>query len=248
MSYIDMARMASIDPAAFQNAEPFPWVNPEGFLTADGFSQLTNHLPDLSLFTASFNVGRKYGQQTHDRYILEYRDGITIPVQWEAFINVLRSDDYRQFIVRLLAHKHFRFRFHWHYAPAGCSVSPHCDSKTKLGSHIFYMNTTKDWNADWGGETILLDDKGQFRQDSRPAFEDFAAQAVAETMNNRSLIFGRRGNSWHGVKAINCPEGKLRKVFIVVFEDYRPNKILTKRIKRFIKGKPLITEKERTMY
>ena len=51
---------------------------------------------------------------------------------------------------------------HWHYTPNGCSVSPHCDAKHKLGSHIFYLNTEKDWKEHWGGETVVLDDEGQF--------------------------------------------------------------------------------------
>ena len=67
-------------------------------------------------------------------------------------------------------------------------------------------------------------------------------------MDNRSLIFSRRCNSWHGVRAIECPEGALRKVFIVVFEDYRPARMLAKRMSRLIKGKPLVAEKELGMY
>ena len=39
-------------------------------------------------------------------------------------------------------------------------------------------------------------------------------------MGNRSLIFQSTGNSWHGVRAINCPEGHLRKVFIVVINRH----------------------------
>ena len=52
----------------------------------------------------------------------------------------------------------------------------------------------------------------------------------------------------HGVRAIECPEGALRKVFIVVFEDYRRVRMLTKRMTRLIKGKPLVAEKELGMY
>jgi hypothetical protein len=50
------------------------------------------------------------------------------------------------------------------------------------------------------------------------------------------------------VRAIECPEGALRKVFIVVFEDYRRVRMLTKRMTRLIKGKPLVAEKELGMY
>jgi hypothetical protein len=94
----------------------------------------------------------------------------------------------------------------------------------------------------------VLDDHGRFAVDSSPGFEDFDASWTAETMDNRSLIFGRRGNSWHGVRAIECPEGQLRKVFIVVFEDYRRSRMLVKRLNRLFKGKPLVSEKELGMY
>ena len=46
----------------------------------------------------------------------------------------------------------------------------------------------------------------------------------------------------------NCPEGALRKVFIVVFEDYRALRMMGKRALRLIKGKPLVAEKEHGMY
>lgn len=250
LQYIDAKAMAAIDAEAFRRVDPFPWVNPAGFITAAGFARLVDNLPDVGRFTRAIDYTRqrKYGQKNHDRYVLEYLDGMDLPAPWLEFIDELRGADYRAFIGRLLGHRHFRFRFHWHYTPRACSVSPHCDSRTKLGSHIFYLNTRTDWDPAWGGETVVLDDHGRFPEDSSPAFEDFDASWAAETMDNRSLIFGRRGNSWHGVRAIDCPDGKLRKVFIVVFEDYRRSRMLVKRVTRLIKGKPLVAEKELGMY
>lgn len=243
-----MRTLASIDAAAFRSVPPFPWVNPKGFLSDDRFDTLVSRLPDVRSFAAFFAKERKHGQLNHDRYVLEYRDGVEIPAPWQALIDELRCEPYRRFIADLLGHSHFRLRFHWHYTPGACCVSPHCDSKTKLGSHIFYMNTRSDWDPAWGGETVILDDHGRLDADSNPDFDAFDTQIPARTMDNRSLIFGRRGNSWHGVRAINCPEGALRKVFIVVFEDYRSLRILGKRVLRVLKGKPLVAEKERGMY
>jgi hypothetical protein len=110
------------------------------------------------------------------------------------------------------------------------------------------MNTHEDWDPAWGGETVILDDHGRFEAESNPDFEDFDTAVPAETMDNRSLIFGRKNNSWHGVRPITCPADKLRKVFIVVFEDVNPRKMLWKRARRLLRGKPMITEKERAMY
>ena len=95
---------------------------------------------------------------------------------------------------------------------------------------------------------MVLDDGGKIEPDNAPAFEDFVAEYPAQTRDNRSLIFGRRGNSWHGVRRINCPENHYRKVFIVVFEEYRPLKMAFKRMRRLLTGAELVTEKERLMY
>lgn len=248
MRYLNEEYIRGIDTAAFRNRDPFPWMNPQGFITDAGFQELAANMPAMSLFHPFFGKQRKYGQQSHDRYVLEYVDGLEIPTCWQAFVDELRSESYRRLVRDLLGHSHFKIRFHWHYTPRGCSVSPHCDSRGKLGSQIFYMNTRADWDPAWGGETVILDDGGRFDLESSPAFEDFEKSYQAQTMDNRSIIFGRRGNSWHGVRAITCPEGAFRKVFIVVFEDYRPRKMLLKRVRRLLRGQPPVTEKERAMY
>ena len=247
MSYLNQDFLNRFDPRTFREADPYPWMNPEGMLTDAGYRELVDNMPDMSLFTPSFGVQRKYGQQSHERYILEYVDGLDLPACWQTFVDELRGDVYRQFITDLLGRGNFRFRFHWHYTPRACSVSPHCDARGKLGSQIFYLNDD-DWDTAWGGETVILDDKGRFSAQSSPAWEEFDTAMPAETAGNRSLIFGRRGNSWHGVRELTCPDGAYRQVFIVVFEDYRPGRMFLKRAKRLLKGKPLVTEKERAMY
>lgn len=248
MRYLDRDKLNSIDAGIFQTQEPFPFTNPQGCLTDEAFATLAATLPDVSQFQPFFGKQRKHGQASHDRYVLEYVDGLDLPAPWQEFVNELKSDIYRDFIRRLLGRGNFRFRFHWHYTPDGCVVSPHCDSSGKIGSQIFYMNTHDDWDPAWGGETVILDDHGRFEAESNPDFEDFDTAVPAETMDNRSLIFGRKNNSWHGVRPITCPADKLRKVFIVVFEDVNPRKMLWKRARRLLRGKPMITEKERAMY
>jgi hypothetical protein len=248
MKYLNVDAMHAIDIKAFRTQEPYPWINPQCFLTDMGFAELQANMPTLEMFEASFGKERKYGQQQHNRYVLEYVDGLDLPPAWQAFVEELKSKEYHDFIRLILARGHFKLRFHWHYTPNGCVVSPHCDARGKLGTQIFYMNSHDDWNTEWGGQTVVLDDNGRFDLESNPAFEDFDREFVAETMDNRSFIFARKLNSWHGVREIQCPEGAFRKVFIVVFEDVSPRKILYKRITRLLKGKPMITEKERAMY
>lgn len=248
MQYLNKEFIRTADVDIFRTQRPYPWMNPQGLLTQQGFEALLANMPDLSLFRAFFGKQRKHGQKSHNRYVLDYHEGLELPAPWQSFIEELRSDLYRGFIKELLGRGHVRFRFHWHYTPKGCVVSPHCDSRGKLGSHIFYMNSTKDWNPAWGGQTLILDDNGRFEAESSPWFDDFDEEIAAEIMNNRSLIFGRKGNSWHGVRDLHCPEGTLRKVFVVVFQDVSLHKMLLKRGKRLLRGQPLTSEKEKRIY
>jgi len=216
MNYIDFDFLESFDPKVFQNQKPYPWWNPEGALTADGFQRLLETMPDVAMFDNKFGVQRSHGQYAHDRYALEYEKGLDLAEPWRDFMAELNGKRYRQFLCRLFGVRSVFLNFHWHYTPNGCSVSPHCDAKRKLGSQIYYFNTEDDWDANWGGETLILEDGGRFDTKSAPAFEDFDRATPSVSLGNRSLFFGRSGNSWHGVREINCPEGYLRKVFIVV--------------------------------
>jgi hypothetical protein len=179
-------------------------------------------LPPTELFDQRFGEQRKHGQQPHDRLALDYRPDLPLGAPWREFINELSGPTYRKFLERMFGRKALRLILHWHYTPNGCSVSPHCDARRKLGSHIFYFNTEQDWRPEWGGETLILDDGGSFAADSAPKFEDFTRIMSAKAMGNYSLLFMRRERSWHGVKEIHCPPESLRKVFIVVIEDWGP--------------------------
>ena len=216
MSFIDYDRLEDLDPEKYRRQVPYPWVNPEGILTPTGFDILRENLPDVSIFKKEFGAPRRAGQAPHNRYTLEYTSNTPVIGPWKAFIEELTADRYRRAICRLVGVRDLELNFHWHYTPNGCSVSPHCDAKRKLGSHIFYLNTDEDWDPKWGGETVVLDDGGRFDTNSAPEFEDFDRAMPSETMGNRSFIFSRQGSSWHGVREINCPEGYMRKVFIVV--------------------------------
>lgn len=231
---LDWARLEAMDARAFQTAEPYPWANPQGLLTDEGFRALVEDLPDLTLFERSFGVARKHGQRPHDRYVLEWEPGVALPPVWQAFIDELRSDRYRRWLGHMIGTRHFALHFHWHFAPSAAEVSPHCDSKLKLGSHIFYLNTEDDWREEWGGATLILDDGGRFAKETAPDFEDFDAAHEARTLGNHSLLFRRRGDSWHGVRAVQCPEGHMRRVFIVVINDDSP----WRQLKRWVKGRP----------
>jgi hypothetical protein len=222
MGYIDFDRLEQIDERAYQARRPFPWINPENLLFDSGYERLRDTLPELSLFSSSFGVARKNQQQSHDRYLLEYQEGLPLSEPWRECLAELGGERYRANLCRLLGLRSVALNFHWHYTPNGALVSPHTDSVRKAGSHIFYFNTEEDWDPAWGGHTVILDDGGRLPSRSSPQFEDFGEEIPAETAGNRSLIFSRTDHAWHGMRPIRCPQDKYRKVFIVVINKNRP--------------------------
>ncbi len=247
-TYLNSDVLDAIDPGEFRAVEPFPWANPQYFIRPAAYAELLATMPAVEQFRGFFGKQRKHGQASHDRFVLDYERGMDLAPQWRDFVEELCGEQYREFVCSLLGVRDVRFRFHWHFTPNGGEVSPHCDSKGKIGSQIFYLNTDDDWQWDWGGETVVLDDGGRISPDNAPSFDEFDAEYPAQTRDNRSLIFGRRGNSWHGVRRIDCPENYFRKVFIVVFEEHRPLRMTLKKARRMVRGKPLVTHKESLMY
>ena len=238
MQYMNFDKFKAIDPVAFRNTKPYPYINPQGLLTEEGYQALLDNMPDISLFEKKFGYERIAGQKPHDRYSLEYTSDTEVPRPWKEFIEELCSDDYRLTLARLYEARKINLRFHWHYTPNGCSVSPHTDSVREHGSQLFYFNREGEWDPAWGGDTLVLDDGGRMEFASAPALEDFAGEIAAKSIGNYSLIFQRTKHSWHAVREINCPEDKLRRVFIVVTNPenlYRRlrDKVMRKTVQRF---------------
>lgn len=236
MQYLDVAKLDALDADAFTHTKPYPFVNPTGLLTSEGYARLQAEQLDVSVLTPSFGRKRSHGQYSHDRYLLEYEPGLEqVPVAWEEFIAELHGSEYARFIKRMYRCRSFKLNMHWHYAPRGCSVSPHCDAIHKRGSHIFYLNTEDDWDPRWGGGTLILEDHGRFKTDSAPAIDDFDRVITSECVGNVSTLFERRTRSWHGVRELECPDDKLRKVFIVVIN--RPFLYAARRVLNRVRNK-----------
>lgn len=214
MQYLDPERMQQTQAGAFQQRAPFPWMNFDGLLREDAFRRLLESVPNLDSFGKE--TERKGGSGV--RYDLQYRPWLKVAEPWREFIAELQGSEYMGFIRRLFGlgeREELELTMHWHFAPRGFLLGPHVDAKRKVGSHIFYLNTSDDWEPSWGGQTLILDDGG--RSLSSPDFGDFQSITTPEIVGNRSLLFQRTQHSWHGVKALECPPEKLRKVFIVVF-------------------------------
>lgn len=221
ISLLDFEALEANSAGSFRRRRPYPWWTGPA-LRPEGWQALFAHLPDPDQLEAVFGKQRRFGQVSHDRYVLEYRPDLPVHPIWHQLVEELESPAYRRFLARRIGRRGFRLLYHWHYTPRGCSVSPHCDARRKLGSQLFYFNDPARWDPKWGGETCILDDGGRFSRRTSPAFEDFERSEAAPCIGNQSLLFARRANSWHGVRPLTCPEGELRRAFIVVFEARWP--------------------------
>lgn len=216
MRFINFDKLEQITREDFEAIKPYPYANEKGLLTDEGFQALLDNMPDLSLFAQNVGKKRRAGQAPHDRYSLEYAPDTPVPQPWQAFIRELCSDRYRKNISRILGAGKIGFRFHWHYTPAGCWVSPHTDSPREYGSHLFYFNAEGDWDPNWGGDTLVLDDGGRLDYDSAPRLEEFEAEIACKSIGNYSAIMKRTDHAWHAVRPIRCPPDKFRRLFVVV--------------------------------
>ncbi len=214
---LDEEALAAVDARAFRSRTPYPWWGGP-VLRDEAWQALHGHLPDREALEAIFGKTRRHGQQSHDRYALEYTADLPVHPLWHELVDELTGPVYHEFLARRFRTRRLRLRFHWHYTPRGSSVSPHCDARRKLGSHILYFNDADSWDPAWGGETWVLDDGGRFDRRSSPDFDDFDDAWTSPSIGNQSLLFARRGNSWHGVRELRCPDDELRRVFIVVVE------------------------------
>jgi hypothetical protein len=216
MEYLNRACLEGLSAEAFQGRQPYPWVNIEYSLTPEGLKALRETLPAVDQrFRKMVGVERAYGQAPHDRYLLHWQPGLKVAGPWQEFLAELNGPLYQGFLRRMLGDHTFIPTFEWYYAWEGCAVSPHCDAARKLATHIFYFNTEEDWSSDWGGQILILDSERKWKTHSGPSFDQLKVAATIDPRGNASLLFQRTEHSWHGVRPLQCPEGKLRRLFIV---------------------------------
>lgn len=219
MTYLNPDCIERASVSAFQAQKPYPWAHLQGTLTAQGWDDLRATLPDISQFKRMVGVKRAHGQAPHNRGILHYREGMEVAEPWQAFIGELHGKAYNSFLRRMLdlePDQKIILTMEWYCAWQGCSVSPHCDARRKLATHIFFFATDEDWPREWGGDILILDDEGRYKAHSAPGFDDLKVAASLDLRKNGSLLFKRTEHSWHGVRPLQSPRADIyRKLFIV---------------------------------
>ena len=92
---------------------------------------------------------------------------------------------YKSFIKKALGCTDFKIRFDFHRTRGGLDVSPHIDSKGKIGSHLFYF-MPDGWTDEMGGKTIFYRDRKVDKMNPEP--EDFEDYTTTSVIGNRSCL------------------------------------------------------------
>lgn len=221
--FVDGALHADAEP--FIAREPFPWRTYRAFVDPARFADACADFPAVELFEQHVQIARGW-QRPHDRYYLAYggdvasRPGVVgradLPASWRVLIDAFEAAAFRTFMTTMLQ-RDVSLRFAWHRSYRGCEVSPHVDADEKLGTMVFYCNTAANWDAGWGGDTLLLGDLPSGV--TRPDFADFQTRIAVRALETQSLLFGRTSRSWHGVEPLTCPDTHFRMTFHVIAES-----------------------------
>lgn len=246
-TFFDQSVLDAFSRAEFAQRQPFPWQKFSSILYPEAFHALFSDFPAVELFERhGESRQRPDGQPPHVRFYLAYepfvdkRPGIAhkadLPKVWRQFLEEIEHNAaYRRLVFSSLGRDDLMVRFNWHMGFSGSEVSPHLDKTPKIGTHIFYFNPEEYWDKSWGGSTLVLG--GKPPEVTNPGFADFAEVTPVDNVGNSSFFFKNGPDAWHGVQAIDCPDGTYRRLFNVLFE-HRPGVQLPRSlIARRVRGK-----------
>jgi hypothetical protein len=191
----------------FARRKPFSFVVIDDFVKPDVAEMLADEFPPMHEMAKVFREPWVYKGQLSD---IEQRQPIVATFQ---------SEEFREFITSItnvsdllcdpmLAGSGF------HQYPSRGFQDPHVDPNfhpfdKKMHRRVnFLLYLAKDWQARWGGEFEVWDEK-----DRRPT----KRVACFAPQFNRAIVFYSSGRSWHGVSKVSCPEGITRKSLAIAF-------------------------------
>ncbi len=118
----------------------------------------------------------------------------------------------------------------WHYAWEGCSsLAPlRCGTQTRH-AHL-PLQLPQEWDQAWGSQTLIFGSDKPIPTHSAPNFDELTVAGAHGPIGNGSLLFQCTPHSWHGMKPLTCPPGKLRKIFSVTL-NIVTSQVLWRRIR-----------------
>lgn len=195
----------------FRSAEPFPWLKIDNFLQPEFAEAVARSYPPYEVATG---LGRQFKAVNENRkvQIVDY-DKFPDPVKRlsDAVANPQFMEDlsYITGISNLMWDVGFAGGGMHETARSGW-LDVHVDFNVheQLGAHrrlniLIFLNPI--WDQRWGGVLELWD------RDVRTPVH------ALSPIHNRCVVFETSGKSWHGVTAVNCPDGIARKSFAAYY-------------------------------
>jgi hypothetical protein len=249
--FFNLPILESFSAQEFNKTKPFPNHLFKKILLPEAFNELYNHFPCLDLFEKHVNKPRgKSGQRPHNRYYLAFEKSIyhkndqsgsgvakieQLPKVWQDFVREVQTfEPYQEFLRRSLNLDEYVIRYAWHVGETGSEVSPHCDSFDKIGTHIFYFNTSADWEVEWGGSILALGGKRTAK--TNPDISDFETVESFDIRDNSSFLFKNTADGWHATEVLTCPPNHYRRLFNVIVQKRKTEKTL-KKLWHYLSGK-----------
>lgn len=192
----------------FQRSEPFNHVIIDNFFMPEVAEKIANDFPD---FDAPYV--NEHNSPLEIKKTLNHWDKFPA-VTYRAFSMFGRPEFIESMkILSGIDNLWFDFGLNgggWHMHGRGGNNNIHLDYNVhpKLGLQrklniIVYM--TPGWQPEWGGGLELWTHDEEANKPKEKA-------KTVDNLFNRAIIFDTTQNSWHGLpKAIDCPEGVLRK-------------------------------------
>ena len=197
--------------ARVASAEPFPFIVIDDFLREDFADEVHASFP---AYADSASTGKTF-TTVNQRGKYQVSDSKGFPEPITLLNEMLASTDFLEFVSKvmaipdLIADEELSGGGIHQTGPRGI-LDVHIDFNYieprqlhRRLNILIYFN--KDWDASWGGNVELWDNDVQVCHHSlSPTF-------------NRCVIFETSEISWHGVTAVNCPEGKSRNSFAAYY-------------------------------
>lgn len=195
----------------FRNAEPFPHIVIENFLTKDFLEEVVDAYPDFSEAWQKARDTRDAFNAVNEKFKLQISDSSAFPGPIARLNDALASDSFLADlseitgIPNLLADPTLRGGGMHLTGPRG-RLDVHIDfnynTEQKLHRRLnilIYLN--REWKKDWGGAVELWD------KDVKHCVRSVQPEL------NRCVIFETSQISFHGVEPVTCPEGLARISF-----------------------------------
>jgi hypothetical protein len=202
--------------ATFQNADPFPSICIDNFLEPEFADLVAAAYP---AYTSASTLGREFSTVNEKRKI-QVTNSADFPDFVRQLSTELASQNFRDHMTNLSGVGELNWDSMFagggmHLTATSGILDVHVDfnyleemSAYRRLNILIYLNPV--WDVSWGGKVELWD------RNVKNCIKSF------EPFHNRCIIFATSDYSFHGVTAVNCPEGMSRNSFAAYYYSDDP--------------------------